>query len=187
MTPFKHHFPLGWGRECGSNQSEEATQPCPTAPQGLHRIIALMIKFKGWIKEASSLYKSVLTVIYVCPLCVGSGSCRFSYSDPSITVSYSLSGVANTSDDWITLEKIRFLSCSFFLIPIPQSFHLLWSSTLYFFPSFSPTPLNLSFLSWLCLREPRFPSLYTCLLVFSSVSPLEQRHNVMMLSSNYII
>uniref|UniRef100_A0AAR2ITR7 Reelin n=1 Tax=Pygocentrus nattereri TaxID=42514 RepID=A0AAR2ITR7_PYGNA len=33
----------------------------------------------------------------------GSGSCRFSYSDPSILVSYSL----NSSDEWITLDKIR--------------------------------------------------------------------------------
>uniref|UniRef100_W5NEI9 Reelin n=1 Tax=Lepisosteus oculatus TaxID=7918 RepID=W5NEI9_LEPOC len=34
---------------------------------------------------------------------LGSGSCRFSYSDPSIVVSYSL----NSSDDWIPLERIR--------------------------------------------------------------------------------
>ncbi|XP_064814078.1 reelin-like, partial [Oncorhynchus masou masou] len=35
-----------------------------------------------------------------------SGSCRFSYSDPSIIVSFSLNK-NNGSDDWITLEKIR--------------------------------------------------------------------------------
>ncbi|KAG8142665.1 hypothetical protein E2320_005869, partial [Naja naja] len=33
----------------------------------------------------------------------GSGSCRFSYSDPDIIVSYS----KNNSEDWIQLEKIR--------------------------------------------------------------------------------
>uniref|UniRef100_A0A0S7F0R3 Reelin n=1 Tax=Poeciliopsis prolifica TaxID=188132 RepID=A0A0S7F0R3_9TELE len=55
---------------------------------------------------------------------LGSGSCRFSYSDPSITVSYSLSGNANTSDDWITLEKIRAPTNSstvVHLVPLPHS------------------------------------------------------------------
>uniref|UniRef100_A0A3P9PRW9 Reelin n=1 Tax=Poecilia reticulata TaxID=8081 RepID=A0A3P9PRW9_POERE len=55
---------------------------------------------------------------------LGSGSCRFSYSDPSITVSYSLSGNANTSDDWITLEKIRAPTNSstvVHLVPLPLS------------------------------------------------------------------
>uniref|UniRef100_G3P6H6 Reelin n=1 Tax=Gasterosteus aculeatus TaxID=69293 RepID=G3P6H6_GASAC len=54
---------------------------------------------------------------------LGSGSCRFSYSDPSITVSYSLSGNANTSDDWITLEKIRAPTNSstvVHLLPLPH-------------------------------------------------------------------
>ncbi|XP_068578627.1 reelin-like isoform X1 [Cebidichthys violaceus] len=54
---------------------------------------------------------------------LGSGSCRFSYSDPSITVSYSLSGNANTSDDWITLEKIRAPTNSstvIHLLPLPH-------------------------------------------------------------------
>lgn len=40
-------------------------------------------------------------------LVAGSGSCRFSYADPSITVSYSLTTTTNTSDDWVILEKIR--------------------------------------------------------------------------------
>lgn len=39
----------------------------------------------------------------------GSGSCRFSYADPSITVSYSQSASTNGSDDWVTMEKIRSL------------------------------------------------------------------------------
>ncbi|XP_023204313.1 reelin isoform X1 [Xiphophorus maculatus] len=55
---------------------------------------------------------------------LGSGSCRFSYSDPSITVSYSLSGNTNTSDDWITLEKIRAPTNSstvVHLVPLPHS------------------------------------------------------------------
>uniref|UniRef100_A0AAR2KU63 Reelin n=1 Tax=Pygocentrus nattereri TaxID=42514 RepID=A0AAR2KU63_PYGNA len=52
------------------------------------------------------LYDYANTVL--CPTvclfsCLGSGSCRFSYSDPSILVSYSL----NSSDEWITLDKIR--------------------------------------------------------------------------------
>ncbi|KAJ8391092.1 hypothetical protein AAFF_G00097130 [Aldrovandia affinis] len=34
---------------------------------------------------------------------LGSGSCRFSYSDPCITVAFSL----NSSDNWTTLERIR--------------------------------------------------------------------------------
>ncbi|KAF3855008.1 hypothetical protein F7725_023063 [Dissostichus mawsoni] len=54
---------------------------------------------------------------------LGSGSCRFSYSDPSITVSYSLSGNGNTSDDWITLEKIRAPTNSstvVHLLPLPH-------------------------------------------------------------------
>uniref|UniRef100_A0A3B5MEA1 Reelin n=1 Tax=Xiphophorus couchianus TaxID=32473 RepID=A0A3B5MEA1_9TELE len=52
-----------------------------------------------------------------------SGSCRFSYSDPSITVSYSLSGNTNTSDDWITLEKIAPTNSStvVHLVPLPHS------------------------------------------------------------------
>lgn len=53
------------------------------------------------------------------PLFPGSGSCRFSYADPSIIVSYSLSGTTNTSDDWITLEKIR--SVSFLMHPTVSS------------------------------------------------------------------
>uniref|UniRef100_A0A3B3X817 Reelin n=1 Tax=Poecilia mexicana TaxID=48701 RepID=A0A3B3X817_9TELE len=46
------------------------------------------------------------------------------YSDPSITVLYSLSGNANTSDDWITLEKIRAPTNSstvVHLLPLPHS------------------------------------------------------------------
>uniref|UniRef100_A0A3Q2DRU9 Reelin n=1 Tax=Cyprinodon variegatus TaxID=28743 RepID=A0A3Q2DRU9_CYPVA len=61
---------------------------------------------------------------YPCVSSPGSGSCRFSYSDPSITVSYSLSGNANTSDDWITLEKIRAPTNSstvIHLVPLPHS------------------------------------------------------------------
>ncbi|MED6232504.1 hypothetical protein ATANTOWER_031377, partial [Ataeniobius toweri] len=55
---------------------------------------------------------------------LGSGTCRFSYSDPSITVSYCLSANANTSDDWITLEKIRAPTNSstvIHLVPLPHS------------------------------------------------------------------
>uniref|UniRef100_A0A8B9J9J5 Reelin n=1 Tax=Astyanax mexicanus TaxID=7994 RepID=A0A8B9J9J5_ASTMX len=52
-------------------------------------------------------------------LCLGSGSCRFSYSDPSIIVSCNL----NSSDDWITLDKIRFAptnsSTVVHLLPVP--------------------------------------------------------------------
>lgn len=53
---------------------------------------------------------------------LGSGSCRFSYSDPSITVSYSLSAIGNTSDEWVALEKIRAPSNSstvVHLLPLP--------------------------------------------------------------------
>uniref|UniRef100_A0A3Q3J4K3 Reelin n=1 Tax=Monopterus albus TaxID=43700 RepID=A0A3Q3J4K3_MONAL len=52
----------------------------------------------------------------------GSGSCRFSYSDPSIAVSYSLGGNTNTSAVWITLEKIRSPTNSstiIHLLPLP--------------------------------------------------------------------
>uniref|UniRef100_A0A3Q2U7U2 Reelin n=1 Tax=Fundulus heteroclitus TaxID=8078 RepID=A0A3Q2U7U2_FUNHE len=55
---------------------------------------------------------------------LGSGSCRFSYSDPSIAVSYCLSGNANASDDWITLEKIKAPTNSstvIHLVPLPHS------------------------------------------------------------------
>uniref|UniRef100_A0A3B3ZR84 Reelin n=1 Tax=Periophthalmus magnuspinnatus TaxID=409849 RepID=A0A3B3ZR84_9GOBI len=51
-----------------------------------------------------------------------SGSCRFSYADPSITVSYSLSAIGNSSDDeWITLEKIAPTNSStvVHLLPLP--------------------------------------------------------------------
>lgn len=128
VTPFRYHFPLGWGR--WSNQSEEVSLSAPRAPQ---RSVALLIKFKCWKVEASYLYTT--SACYASVLCFpGSGSCRFSYSDPSITVSYSLSSSANTSDDWITLEKIRSLSSP--LHPsfpfIPQSLHLLWTPTLCF-------------------------------------------------------
>ncbi|XDV29817.1 hypothetical protein PO909_032854, partial [Leuciscus waleckii] len=62
---------------------------------------------------------------------LGSGSCRFSYSDPSIIVSCGL----NTSDDWITLEKIRAptnTSTVVHLVPLvagcrAESVHLRWS------------------------------------------------------------
>ncbi|XP_077424138.1 reelin isoform X2 [Vanacampus margaritifer] len=65
---------------------------------------------------------------------LGSGSCRFSYSDPSIIVSYSLNGNANNSD-WITLEKIRAPTNSstfVHLLPMPlrsraENVHLRWS------------------------------------------------------------
>ncbi|XP_072551813.1 reelin-like isoform X2 [Salminus brasiliensis] len=49
---------------------------------------------------------------------LGSGSCRFSYSDPSIIVSYSL----NSSDDWVTWDKIRAPTNSstiVHLLPVP--------------------------------------------------------------------
>ncbi|XP_071271970.1 reelin-like [Salvelinus alpinus] len=46
------------------------------------------------------------TTASVLQFALGSGSCRFSYSDPSIIVSFSLNK-NNGSDDWITLEKIR--------------------------------------------------------------------------------
>lgn len=53
---------------------------------------------------------SVLTLLCISlPLSVrlsGSGLCRFSYSDPDIVISFSL----NSSDDWITLERIRSVS-----------------------------------------------------------------------------
>uniref|UniRef100_A0A8C3JDS8 Reelin n=1 Tax=Calidris pygmaea TaxID=425635 RepID=A0A8C3JDS8_9CHAR len=42
------------------------------------------------------------TTASVLQFSLGSGSCRFSYSDPSITVSYS----KNSSADWTQLEKI---------------------------------------------------------------------------------
>uniref|UniRef100_H3DF31 Reelin n=1 Tax=Tetraodon nigroviridis TaxID=99883 RepID=H3DF31_TETNG len=54
---------------------------------------------------------------------LGSGSCRFSYADPSIIVSYSLTGTTNTSDDWVTLEKIRAPTNSttvIHLLPLPH-------------------------------------------------------------------
>uniref|UniRef100_A0A8C2J5L3 Reelin n=1 Tax=Cyprinus carpio TaxID=7962 RepID=A0A8C2J5L3_CYPCA len=61
----------------------------------------------------------------------GSGSCRFSYSDPSIIISCGL----NSSDDWITLEKIRAPTNSstvVHLLPLPpgckgEAIHLRWS------------------------------------------------------------
>ncbi|XP_016393771.1 reelin-like [Sinocyclocheilus rhinocerous] len=61
----------------------------------------------------------------------GSGSCRFSYSDPSIIISCGL----NSSDDWITLEKIRAPTNSstvVHLLPLPpgckgEAVHLRWS------------------------------------------------------------
>ncbi|XP_026533029.1 reelin [Notechis scutatus] len=43
------------------------------------------------------------TTASVLQFSIGSGSCRFSYSDPDIIVSYS----KNNSEDWIQLEKIR--------------------------------------------------------------------------------
>ncbi|KAM7316009.1 hypothetical protein ACRRTK_024689 [Alexandromys fortis] len=43
------------------------------------------------------------TTASVLQFSIGSGSCRFSYSDPSITVSYA----KNNTADWIQLEKIR--------------------------------------------------------------------------------
>ncbi|ELW72090.1 Reelin [Tupaia chinensis] len=43
------------------------------------------------------------TTASVLQFSIGSGSCRFSYSDPSIIVSYA----KNNSADWIQLEKIR--------------------------------------------------------------------------------
>ncbi|KAJ6666292.1 hypothetical protein lerEdw1_000564 [Lerista edwardsae] len=43
------------------------------------------------------------TTASVLQFSIGSGSCRFSYSDPNIIVSYS----KNNSTDWIQLEKIR--------------------------------------------------------------------------------
>ncbi|XP_033017519.1 reelin isoform X1 [Lacerta agilis] len=43
------------------------------------------------------------TTASVLQFSIGSGSCRFSYSDPNIIVSYS----KNSSADWIQLEKIR--------------------------------------------------------------------------------
>ncbi|XP_077791900.1 reelin isoform X1 [Podarcis muralis] len=43
------------------------------------------------------------TTASVLQFSIGSGSCRFSYSDPNIIVSYS----KNNSADWIQLEKIR--------------------------------------------------------------------------------
>ncbi|KAG5845891.1 hypothetical protein ANANG_G00143990 [Anguilla anguilla] len=49
---------------------------------------------------------------------LGSGSCRFSYSDPCINVAFSLNG----SDEWTTLEKIRAPSNSttvVHLLPLP--------------------------------------------------------------------
>uniref|UniRef100_A0A671L3B4 Reelin n=1 Tax=Sinocyclocheilus anshuiensis TaxID=1608454 RepID=A0A671L3B4_9TELE len=60
----------------------------------------------------------------------GSGSCRFSYSDPSIIISCGL----NSSDDWITLEKIRAPTNSstvVHLLPLPpgckgEAIHLRW-------------------------------------------------------------
>jgi len=62
-----------------------------------------------------------MSVLFVYLLPPGSGSCRFSYSDPSIRVSYSLNGNANTSEDWITLEKIRSFFLSYlFLLPHPS-------------------------------------------------------------------
>lgn len=127
MTPFRYHFPLSWGR--WSNQSEEVSLSAPRAPQ---RSIALLIEFKCWNVEASYLYTTSACYASVSvSMFAGSGSCRFSYSDPSITVSYSLSSSANTSDGWITLEKIRSLSSP--LHPsfpfIPQSLHLLWTPT----------------------------------------------------------
>ncbi|XP_062860161.1 reelin [Trichomycterus rosablanca] len=61
---------------------------------------------------------------------LGSGYCRFSYSDPSIIVSCSM----NNSYDWITLEKIRAPTNSntvVHLLPVPSScrgidVHLRW-------------------------------------------------------------
>uniref|UniRef100_A0A3B3HK60 Reelin n=1 Tax=Oryzias latipes TaxID=8090 RepID=A0A3B3HK60_ORYLA len=52
-----------------------------------------------------------------------SGSCRFSYSDPSITVSYSLISTTNTSDDWITLGQIAPTNSStvVHLLALPES------------------------------------------------------------------
>lgn len=89
----------------------------------------------------------------VFPCSPGSGSCRFSYSDPSITVSYSLGGNANTSDDWITLEKIRSLSLTLSLLAfsssIPQSFHLLQTPALPF--SSSHLPLLICHFSPVCV------------------------------------
>lgn len=86
---------------------------------------------------------TVLTDIYLFSVCLcspGSGSCRFSYSDPRITVSYSLSGNANSSEDWITLETIRSLpkpsSAFLLIIVLPFVLYLLVSppliSSLYF-------------------------------------------------------
>uniref|UniRef100_A0A3B3TAH0 Reelin n=1 Tax=Paramormyrops kingsleyae TaxID=1676925 RepID=A0A3B3TAH0_9TELE len=49
---------------------------------------------------------------------LSSGLCRFSYSDPDIVISFSL----NSSDDWITLERIRAPSNSstvVHLLPLP--------------------------------------------------------------------
>lgn len=69
----------------------------------------------------------------------GSGSCRFSYADPSITVSYSLSASTNGSDDWVTMEKLRSLPSN-----SPQSLHLLQSP-----PSLLTIPLQHIFLSHL--------------------------------------
>ncbi|KAI4895212.1 hypothetical protein NFI96_018500 [Prochilodus magdalenae] len=61
----------------------------------------------------------------------GSGSCRFSYLDPSILVSYSLNG----SDEWITLDMIRAPTNSntvVHLLPMPpgsrgEAVRLRWS------------------------------------------------------------
>lgn len=67
-------------------------------------------------------------------LFTGSGSCRFSYSDPSIIVSYT----KNNTADWVQLERIRFviISGSFvspdvsgFLVPhLPSFCHWFYSS-----------------------------------------------------------
>ncbi|XP_064807239.1 reelin-like isoform X2 [Oncorhynchus masou masou] len=46
------------------------------------------------------------TTASVLQFALGSGTCRFSYSDPSIIVAFSLNK-NNGSNDWITLEKIR--------------------------------------------------------------------------------
>lgn len=58
-----------------------------------------------WLLGDHLLVHCVVTLLILL-LFLGSGSCRFSYSDPSITVSYS----KNSSADWTQLEKIRFVT-----------------------------------------------------------------------------
>lgn len=65
--------------------------------------LIIVARTQKWMSLNNNLLLYCVIIILILLLFTGSGSCRFSYSDPNIIVSYS----KNNSTYWIQLEKIR--------------------------------------------------------------------------------